>query len=68
MSYADSLRQQARWIREALDPKTPESQRIELQDVDVDELEAAADEIERLQSEHVMAALGRLDRITVLIE
>lgn len=50
MSYADSLRQQARWIREALDPATPESQRIDLGDVDVEEFDGAATEIERLQA------------------
>lgn len=48
MSYADSLRQQARWIKEALDPATPKTQRIDLGDVDTDELEAAADELDRL--------------------
>ena len=49
MSYADSLRQQARWIKEALDPNTPKTQRIDLGDIDTDELEAAANELERLQ-------------------
>lgn len=49
MSYPDSLRQQAAWIREALDPATPETQRITLDDVDVDELEAAATYIEKLE-------------------
>lgn len=49
MTYPDSLRQQARWIREALDPNTPAAQRIGLEDVDVDEMEGAAAEIERLR-------------------
>jgi len=49
VSYADSLRQQARWIKEALDPNTPKTQRIDLGDIDTDELEAAANELERLQ-------------------
>ena len=48
MSYPASLRQQAKWIREALDPATPLWQRIDLGDVDVDELEAAADYIDAL--------------------
>ncbi len=49
MSYAASLRQQAKWIREALDPSTPDAQRIDMGDIDVDELESAAKELERLQ-------------------
>lgn len=44
--YAASLRQQARWIREALDNSVPAEQRIGLEDIDCDELEAAADYIE----------------------
>lgn len=48
MSYADSLRQQAAWIREALDPNTPDTQRITLDDIDVDELEEAAKELDAL--------------------
>lgn len=48
MSYPASLRQQAKWIREALDPATEKSMRIGLEDVDVDELEAAADYIDVL--------------------
>ena len=48
MSYADSLRQQARWIREALDPSTPDDQRISMDDIDIDELEEAANELDRL--------------------
>ncbi len=47
--YPTSLRQQAKWIEEALDPATPETQRIDLGDVDLDELRAAADVIERLE-------------------
>ena len=49
MTYPASLRQQAAWIREALDPATPDTQRITLGDVDVEELEAAADRIEQLE-------------------
>jgi hypothetical protein len=48
MSYPASLRQQAKWIREALDPATEPSQRIGLEDIDVDELEEAADYIDSL--------------------
>lgn len=55
MSYAYSLRQQAAWVREAIDPATPETQRITLDDVDVDELEAAAAEIDRLTKQLVKA-------------
>jgi hypothetical protein len=47
--YADSLRQQAAWIRSSLDPTTPAEDRLGLDDVDLDELEAAADEIDRLE-------------------
>jgi hypothetical protein len=46
---AASLRQQAKWIREALDPATPEYMRVDLGDIDIEELEAAANEIERLR-------------------
>ena len=49
MTYPASLRQQAAWVREALDPATPDTQRITLGDVDVEELEAAADRIEQLE-------------------
>jgi len=46
--YASSLRQQARWVREAVaDPAS--HQAIALDDIDTDELDAAADEIERLR-------------------
>src|ERR1035437_10217600 len=62
MSYPASLRQQAKWIREALDPATPLWQRIDLGDVDVDELEAAADYIDAL----VMAKNTRTLEITKL--
>jgi hypothetical protein len=50
MTYPASLRQQAAWVREALDPATPDTQRITLGDVDVEELEAAADHIEKLEA------------------
>lgn len=45
--YAASLRQMARWVEEALDDGTPYDQRIDLGDIDIDELRAAADFIER---------------------
>lgn len=48
MSYPASLRQQAKWIREALDPDTEPTQRIDLDDVDTEELDAAADYIDTL--------------------
>ena len=48
MSYAASLRQQAKWIREALDPATDDLQRIDLGDVDTEELDFAADYIDVL--------------------
>lgn len=51
MSYADSLRQQAAWIREAIDPTTPDTQRITLDDIDTDEIEAAAKYIDKLEQE-----------------
>ena len=47
--YPASLRQQVRWIKEAIDPATTETQRIELQDIDCDEIEEAAAHIERLE-------------------
>jgi hypothetical protein len=50
MTYPASLRQQAAWVREALDPATPDTQRITLGDVDVEELEAAAARIEVLEA------------------
>jgi uncharacterized protein (DUF3084 family) len=51
MSASDSLRQQVKWIREALDPSTPRSQRIGLEDVDVEEIEAAGDELDELHAQ-----------------
>jgi hypothetical protein len=48
MSYSASLRQQALWIREALDPATPILYGFDMGDIDVDELEAAADYIDML--------------------
>ena len=47
--YPASLRQQVRWIKEAIDPATDDDQRIELQDVDCDEIEEAAAHIEMLE-------------------
>lgn len=47
MSYADSLRQQAKWIRERLQGRGPLH---EWEDIDLDELEASANELERLQT------------------
>jgi coenzyme F420-reducing hydrogenase delta subunit len=49
--YAMSLRQMADWVQEALDPESVETQRIRLEDIDTDELNAAADEIEALEAE-----------------
>lgn len=48
MDYAASLRQQAKWIDEAVAQTVAAEDRIELQDIDTDELRGAADEIERL--------------------
>ena len=56
--YSESLRQQARWIREALDPDTPKSQRIGLEDVDLEELDGAADEIASLRAQVAAAKDG----------
>lgn len=47
--YADSLRQQAELIRRAIESDAPTSEVMTLYDVDLDELDAAADEIERLE-------------------
>lgn len=49
--YADSLRQQADWIEEAREGRVPIHQRIDLGDIDLDELRAAADFIEHMRSE-----------------
>jgi hypothetical protein len=49
MSYADSLRQQARWIREALDPDFDPLMKVTLEDIDIEELEEAAAEIDDLK-------------------
>jgi hypothetical protein len=74
MTYPASLRQQAAWVRESLDPATPDTQRITLGDVDVEELEAAADHIEalekhkRLQMEDVMNLGVALGQAQVRIE
>jgi hypothetical protein len=50
MTCADGLRQQAKWIEEALDTATRESQRIGLEDIDIGELIAAAVRIEALEA------------------
>jgi hypothetical protein len=63
VSYSESLRQQAQWIREALDPKTPEPQRITMDDIDVDELEAAADHINRLRAALELIAGSTTDKL-----
>jgi hypothetical protein len=64
MTYPASLRQQAAWVREALDPATPDTQRITLGDVDVEELEAAADRIEALEGalREIARGEGRFSR------
>jgi hypothetical protein len=73
-SYGDSLRQQAKWIREALDPATPRHQRIALEDIDVDEIEAAAaegdmayDEIAKLraQVEYAVFCFKEIQKATI---
>lgn len=48
LCYADSLNQQANWIEEALAPETPDSQRIGIEDIDIDELRGASDLLRRL--------------------
>jgi hypothetical protein len=50
LCYADSLNQQANWIEEALAPETPDSQRIGIEDIDIDELRGASDLLRRLAS------------------
>jgi hypothetical protein len=46
--YAASLRQMAQWADDAIAPDTPDSQRIDIGDIDTDELRAAANYIERI--------------------
>lgn len=46
--YAASLRQQATWIDESREGTVPVYQRIDIGDIDTDELRAAADHIEAL--------------------
>ncbi len=60
---ADQLRKQAVWIYEALQPDTPDEQRIDLGDVDLDVLLAAADELDalRLRAAKAEEALVRID-------
>lgn len=65
MSYPASLRQQAKWIREALDPATEPTQRIGLEDIDIEELEAAADYIDVLV-EALEIIAGSKDRLQAL--
>lgn len=50
IGYADSLNQQADWIEAALAPETPDSQRIGIEDIDIDELRSAAESLRRLAS------------------
>lgn len=65
MSHAASLRQQAKWIREALDPATPDTQRITMDDIDIDELESAADYIDVLV-EALEVIAGSKDKLQAL--
>ena len=53
--YAASLRQMAKWVGEALNEGTPHHQRIDLGDIDTDELRDAAEYIERLSAKSVSA-------------
>jgi hypothetical protein len=55
--YADSLRQQAKWIDETLNDSVPPNQRYDIGDIDTDELKAAADMIE-----HQAASLAAKDK------
>lgn len=48
MSYSDSLRQQAKWIDEAVAGR---GDGFDLGDIDTDEFRAAADELDRLTAE-----------------
>jgi hypothetical protein len=48
--YAASLRQMAKWVREAVDPRTADSQRITLDDIDAEELDAAAAFMDRIRT------------------
>ena len=68
MSYPASLRQQAAWVREALDPATPDTQRITLCDVDVEELEAAAARIEALEAALDRAVTRGLEQVQRTVE
>lgn len=52
--YAASLRQQAAWIREALDAQSNPLQRIGMEDIDTDELDASAAHIEKLEARAVL--------------
>jgi hypothetical protein len=49
--YAASLRRQAEWVREAQEGTSPRHKLIDIGDVDADELDGAAAEIERLVSQ-----------------
>jgi hypothetical protein len=46
--YADSLRQQSKWIEETVSAVVPSHHRIDIGDIDTDELKAAANLIESL--------------------
>jgi len=65
MSYAASLRQQAKWIREALDPDFDPLMKITLDDIDIDELESAADYIDVLV-EALEVIAGSKDKLQAL--
>lgn len=65
MSYAASLRQQAKWIREALDPDFDPLMKITLDDIDIDEIESAADYIDVLV-EALEVIAGSKDKLQAL--
>lgn len=60
--YGDSLRQMARWVREELDGAGTRGG-FDLGDVDTDELDAAAAEIDRLQQE--LSSLKEREKVLV---
>lgn len=65
MSYPASLRQQTKWIREALDPNTEASMRIGMEDIDLEEIDAAADYIDVLV-ETLEVIAGSKDKLQAL--
>jgi len=65
MSHAASLRQQAKWVREALDPDFDPLMKITLDDIDIDELESAADYIDVLV-EALEVIAGSKDKLQAL--